>query len=94
MLALWDPIDGEVDPSGVTYAFAKAAKVHGGKYYTHTVVKDTKQKEDGSWDVITDKGNINAEIVINAGGFMGKRSWSISWIKSSSSTNGTSLFNH
>ena len=66
--ALWDPIDGEVDPSGVTYAFAKAAKVHGGKYYTNTIVKDTKQKPDGTWDVITDKGNINAEIVINAGG--------------------------
>ena len=68
LLALWDPIDGEVDPSGVTYAFAKAAKVHGGKYYTHTVVKDTKQKKDGSWNVVTDKGNITAEIVINAGG--------------------------
>ena len=66
--ALWDPIDGEVDPSGVTYAFAKAAKVHGAKYYNNTVVKDTKQKPDGTWDVITDKGNINAEIVINAGG--------------------------
>ena len=66
--ALWDPIDGEVDPSGVTYAFAKAAKVHGAKYYNNTVVKDTKQKKDGTWDVITDQGNINAEIVINAGG--------------------------
>ena len=66
--ALWDPIDAEVDPSGVTYAFAKAAKVHSGKYYTNTVVKDTKQKPDGTWDVVTDKGNINAEIVINAGG--------------------------
>ena len=66
--ALWDPIDGEVDPSGVTYAFAKAAKVHGAKYYNNTVVKDTKQKNDGTWDVITNKGNINAEIVINAGG--------------------------
>ena len=68
LLALWDPIDGEVDPSGVTYAFAKAAKVYGGKFYTHTTVKDTKQKNDGTWDVYTDKGNINAEIVINAGG--------------------------
>ena len=29
---IWDPIDGEVDPRGVTYAFRKAAKVHGGKY--------------------------------------------------------------
>ena len=66
--ALWDPIDGEVDPSGVTYAFAKAAKVHGAKYYNNTVVKDTKQKKDRTWDVITNKGNINAEVVINAGG--------------------------
>jgi len=66
--ALWDPIDGEVDPSGVTYAFAKAAKVHGAKYYNNTVVKDTKQKKDGTWDIITDQGNINTEIVINAGG--------------------------
>ena len=66
--ALWDPIDAEIDPSGVTYAFAKAAKVHGAKYYNNTVVINTKQKPDKTWDVITDKGNINAEIVINAGG--------------------------
>jgi dimethylglycine dehydrogenase len=66
--ALWDPIDGEVDPSGVTYAYAKSAKVHGAKYYTHTPVIETNQKKDGSWEVVTEKGNINAEIVINAGG--------------------------
>jgi dimethylglycine dehydrogenase len=68
LAALWDPIDGEVDPSGVTYAYAKSAKVHGAKYYTHTPVLETNQNEDGTWDVITEKGNINAEIVINAAG--------------------------
>jgi len=68
LAALWDPIDGEVDPSGVTYAYAKSAKVYGGKYYTHTPVLETNQKEDGTWNVVTEKGNINAEIVINAGG--------------------------
>ena len=68
LAALWDPIDGEVDPSGVTYAYAKSAKVHGAKYYTHTPVLETNQKNDGTWDVVTEKGNINAEIVINAGG--------------------------
>ena len=68
LAALWDPIDGEVDPSGVTYAYAKSAKVHGAKYYTHTPVLETNQNEDGTWNVITEKGNINAEIVINAGG--------------------------
>ena len=66
--ALWDPIDGEVDPSGVTYAYAKSAKIHGAKYYTNTPVLETKQRQDGTWDVITKKGNINAEIIINAGG--------------------------
>ena len=68
LAALWDPIDGEVDPSGVTYAYAKSAKVHGAKYYTHTPVLETNQREDGTWNVVTEKGNINAEIVINAGG--------------------------
>ena len=77
--ALWDPIDGEVDPSGVTYAYAKSAKVHGAKYYTNTPVLETSQKKDGTWDVITEKGNINAEIIINAGGIVGKRSRKISW---------------
>ena len=66
--ALWDPLDGDVDPSGVTWAYAKAAKVHGAKFYTHTPVIETRQKKDGSWDVITAKGNINAEMVVNAAG--------------------------
>ena len=68
LAALWDPIDGEVDPSGVTYAYAKSAKVHGAKYYTHTPVLETNQNKDGTWNVVTKKGNINAEIIINAGG--------------------------
>jgi dimethylglycine dehydrogenase len=66
--ALWDPIDAEVDPTGVTYAYAKSAKVHGGNYYTHTAVLETNQRLDGSWDVVTEKGNIHTEIIINAAG--------------------------
>ena len=66
--ALWDPIDAEVDPTGVTYAYAKSAKIHGAKYYTHTPVIETNQRVDGTWDVITEKGNIHTEIIINAAG--------------------------
>jgi dimethylglycine dehydrogenase len=66
--ALWDPLDGDIDPSGVTYAYAKAAKVHGGSYHTHTQVIETNQRADGSWDVVTEKGTINAEHIVNAGG--------------------------
>ncbi|MCZ6470492.1 MAG: FAD-dependent oxidoreductase [Gammaproteobacteria bacterium] len=66
--ALWDPLDGDVDPSGVTYAYAKAARVHGASYHTHTPVIETRQRADGSWDVVTEKGTINAEHIVNAGG--------------------------
>ncbi|MFT6006036.1 MAG: dimethylglycine dehydrogenase [Pseudoalteromonas tetraodonis] len=66
--ALWDEQDGDVDPSGATYAFAKAAKVYGAQYFTHTPVVETTQRGDGSWDVITPQGNINAEMIVNCGG--------------------------
>ena len=66
--ALWDPLDGDVDPSGVTYAYAKSARVHGAQFHTHTPVLETNQRANGSWDVVTENGTINAEIVVNAGG--------------------------
>ncbi|WP_136657799.1 FAD-dependent oxidoreductase [Nitratireductor sp. XY-223] len=66
--ALWDPLDGDIDPSGVTYAYAKAARHYGGTYHTHTPVIETSQKPDGSWDVVTPNGTINAEYIVNAGG--------------------------
>ena len=66
--ALWDPLDGDVDPSGVCYAYAKSARVHGATYHTHTPVIETRQRKDGTWDVVSDKGTINAEHVVNAAG--------------------------
>ena len=66
--ALWDPSDGDIDPSGVVYAYAKSARVHGAEFYTHTPVIETNQRPDGSWDVVTEKGNIHAEHIVNAGG--------------------------
>jgi dimethylglycine dehydrogenase len=66
--ALWDPLDGDIDPSGVVYAYAKAAKVHGAKFHTHTPVLETTQRADGSWDVVTAMGTIHTEMVVNAGG--------------------------
>ncbi|NCF26942.1 MAG: FAD-dependent oxidoreductase [Gammaproteobacteria bacterium] len=66
--ALWDPLDGDIDPSGVTYAYAKSARVHGATYHTNTPVLETNQRADGSWDVVTPEGTINAEMIVNAGG--------------------------
>jgi len=66
--ALWDPLDGDIDPSGVTYAYAKAAKKLGASYHTHAAVIETNQRADGSWDVVTKDGSIHAEHIVNAGG--------------------------
>lgn len=66
--ALWDDQDGDLDPSGATYAFAKSARVHGAQYFTHCGVTSMAQRPDGSWDLMTAKGQINAEQVINCGG--------------------------
>ena len=71
---MYDPIEGHVDPYGVTHAYAKSAQIGGAEIVRHTRVTDLKPRSDGSWDVITDQGNVHAEHVVNAGGPVGARS--------------------
>ena len=66
--ALYDPLDGHLDPSGTTHAYAKAARMGGATIETHCKVLETNPRRDGTWDVVTDKGTIHAEHVVNAGG--------------------------
>ncbi|MET4102044.1 dimethylglycine dehydrogenase [Roseovarius sp. MBR-78] len=66
--ALYDPLDGHLDPSGTTHAYAKAARMGGASIETHCMVRETIPRADGTWDVVTDKGTIHAEHVVNAGG--------------------------
>ncbi|MEX5565071.1 FAD-dependent oxidoreductase [Pseudophaeobacter sp. 1A16562] len=66
--ALYDPLDGHLDPSGTTHAYAKAARMGGATIETHCKVIETNQRPDGTWDVVTEKGTIHAEHVVNAGG--------------------------
>jgi dimethylglycine dehydrogenase len=66
--AMYDPIEGHVDPYGVTHAYAKSAQIGGADIVRHTRVVDLNPRPDGSWDVITDQGNVHAEHVVNAGG--------------------------
>jgi dimethylglycine dehydrogenase len=66
--AIYDPIEGHVDPYGVTHAYAKAAQIGGAEIVRQTRVVDTKPRADGSWDVITEQGNVHAEHLVNAGG--------------------------
>ena len=66
--ALYDPLDGHLDPSGTTHAYAKAARMAGAEIETHCKVLETNPRPDGTWDVVTDEGTIHAEHVVNAGG--------------------------
>ena len=66
--ALWDPVEGNLDPSGTTYAYAKAAQKLGAEIILRNPVQDLTQDADGMWNVATEQGTIRAEHVINAGG--------------------------
>ena len=65
---LYDPLDGHLDPSGTTHAYARAARMGGAVIETHCHVRETNPRPDGTWDVVTDKGTIHAEHVVNAAG--------------------------
>lgn len=66
--ALWDPVEGHLDPSGTTHAYAKAAKVLGAEIELRNPVIEITQDADGMWNVITKNGTVKAEHVVNAGG--------------------------
>jgi len=67
--ALYDPVEGHVDPSGVTRAYVKCAQLAGAEVRQHTMVTGLSQRPDGTWDVQIENGDpIHAEHVVNAGG--------------------------
>ena len=66
--ALYDPLDGHLDPSGTTHAYARAARMGGAEIVLHNRVLETNPRPDGSWEVVTEKGTIIAEHLVNAGG--------------------------
>ena len=66
--ALWDPVEGHLDPSGTTHAYAKAAQILGAKIELRNPVLEITQDSDGMWNVVTKNGTIKAEHIVNAGG--------------------------
>ncbi len=67
--ALWDPLDGDIDPSQLTQALGRAARELGARVRRHTRVTALAQRPGGEWLVSTDKGDMVAEIVVNAAGY-------------------------
>ena len=67
-LGFWTPNDGWSDPSSSTNAMARGARLLGANIERHTLVTAMKQLADGRWEVVTDKGRLVAEHVVNAAG--------------------------
>ena len=65
---MFEPDGGNVDPSGVTNAYAIGARQMGAEIHRFTPVTATEQQPDGTWIVRTEKGDIATPWVINAAG--------------------------
>ncbi|MGB0844208.1 MAG: NAD(P)/FAD-dependent oxidoreductase, partial [Alphaproteobacteria bacterium] len=68
---LWDPYDGDIDPSQATQAFAKGARDLGATIQRFTPVTGVAKLESGKWLVKTDKGDVTCDTVVNAAGYFG-----------------------
>ena len=66
---LWDPLDGDIDPAQLCQALARRARRAGAEVYRHTPVTGLTQHGDETWTVHTEKGDIDCDIVVNAGGY-------------------------
>lgn len=66
---LWDPDDGHIDPTSATNAMAAGARTNGATILRNNPVSKIEQLVDGRWEVTTEKGVINAGIIVNAAGF-------------------------
>lgn len=69
---MYEPDGGNVDPSGVTNAYAIGARQRGAEIHRFTPVTATDQQDDGSWIVRTPKGDIRTPWVVNAAGLWGR----------------------
>jgi dimethylglycine dehydrogenase len=69
---MWADREGYLDTTGTVHAYAGAARKRGAQYFEHTKVEELIQTADG-WKVVTDKGTITCEHVVNAAGLWAKQ---------------------
>ncbi len=70
--AMWADREGYLDTTGTVHAYARAARKRGASYFEHTKVEALEQTADG-WKVVTEKGTITCEHVVNAAGLWAKQ---------------------
>ncbi len=66
--ALYDPYDGDIDPAQLTQALAKGARNLGARVERFCPVTAIRREGD-EWVVVTDKGEVRCEYVVNAAGY-------------------------
>ncbi|UWR25226.1 FAD-dependent oxidoreductase [Sulfitobacter sp. S223] len=66
---LWDGEDGDIDPAQLCQALAFHARKAGAEVYRNTPVTALTQHKDDTWTVHTEHGDIDCDIVVNAGGY-------------------------
>ncbi|MEO0783254.1 MAG: FAD-dependent oxidoreductase, partial [Pseudomonadota bacterium] len=69
---MWADREGYIDTTGTVQAYAGAAKKHGATVIEHNRVLELHQTPNG-WKVVTEKGTIDCEHVVNAGGLWAKQ---------------------
>ena len=69
--AAYTPSDGVIDPTGLTNALAAGAKSRGAQIFTETNVEAIRLKNGRVSEVVTNRGAIKTEIVVNAAGQWG-----------------------
>jgi len=72
MGGMWADREGYVDTTGTVHAYAIAAKKRGASYFEHTRVEELSQTADG-WKVVTNKGTITCEHIVNTAGLWAKQ---------------------
>ena len=69
---MWADREGYIDTTGTVHAYAGAAKKHGAEVIEHNRVLELNQTANG-WEVVTEKGTIHTEHVVNAAGLWAKQ---------------------
>ena len=69
---MWADREGYVDTTGTVHAYAGAAKKRGAEVIEHNRVLELHQTPEG-WRVMTEKGTITCEHVVNAAGLWAKQ---------------------
>ncbi|KYK22029.1 amino acid oxidase [Thermoplasmatales archaeon SM1-50] len=70
--ATFCPTDGHANPFKTTFAYAHAARNYGAEINTHTSVVGLKVAGKAIRTVVTDKGTIHTDVVVNAAGIDSK----------------------